>query len=47
VEEVTREQNHVNISFFGKTHNLMKTSPAVVASDRVALIVANMIVGGN
>lgn len=46
MEEVSSEKNHVNITFFGETHNFMETLPAVVATDGVALIVSDMIIGG-
>lgn len=47
MKKVSCEEDHVDISFFGQAHDFMEAFPAVVASDWVALIVANMIVCGD
>lgn len=46
VEQVTRQQHHVDVAVFGETHHLMERLPAIVATDRVAFIVADMGIRG-
>lgn len=46
VEQVAREQHHVNVAVFGETHHLMECLPAVVAADWVPFVVADVRVRG-
>lgn len=44
VEEIAGEQDHIDIAFLGQTHNLVKRLPAVIATDRISFVVADMVV---
>lgn len=45
VEEIASEQDHVDIAFFRQAHDLMEGLPAVIATDGIAFVVADMVVG--
>lgn len=47
MEEISSEQNHVDVSFSGQAHDFIESLPTVVAPDRVAFVVADMIVCGD
>lgn len=42
VEQVARQQHHVDVAVLCKTHDLVKRPPAVVAADWITFIVADM-----
>jgi hypothetical protein len=44
VEQIACQEYHVDVSFLGQAHDFVKSFPAVVAPDRVAFIVADMII---
>lgn len=46
MEKISSKQHHIDVSIFGKAHNLMEALPAIIASDSISLGVANMAVGG-
>lgn len=46
VEQVARQQHHVDVAVLRKTHHLVERLPAVIAADRVAFVVADMGVRG-
>lgn len=47
MEQVSREQDHVDISFLGQTHHFVEALPAIVTPDRITLVVTDMVVGGD
>ena len=47
MEEVTGEEDHVNIAIFGQTHDFMERLPGVITSDRVSFVGSDMVVGGD
>jgi len=47
MKEVTTKEHHVDISFFGKAHDLMKGLPGIIAANWISFIVANMVVRGD
>lgn len=47
MEEIAGQKNHVDIPFLGQAHNLVKGFPTVVAPNRIALVIADMIVRGD
>jgi hypothetical protein len=47
VEEITCQEDHINIPFLGQTHYLVEALPAIVAANGVSLVVADMIIGGD
>lgn len=44
MEEVPRQQHHIDIPFFGDGHDFVKGFPAVVPPLRVAFRIPNMVV---
>ncbi len=44
MEQIPRQQYHVDILLLRQAHDLVEALPAVVAADRVALVVADMTV---
>lgn len=44
MEQIPRQENHVDILFFGHTHHLMETLPTIISPDGISLVVADMIV---
>jgi hypothetical protein len=47
VEEVSAMKHHVYIVFFGETHHFVEGTPTVVFTVRIALVVADMAIGGH
>jgi hypothetical protein len=47
MEQITGEQDHIDISFSGKSHDLVKSLPTVLATNGISLAVADMIIGGD
>lgn len=47
VEKVTSEKDHIDVASLGELHDFVESLPAIVATNRIAFIVANMIVSGN
>lgn len=44
MEQISRQQDHVNITLSGQTHDLMEGLPTVVPADGVSFIVPDMVV---
>lgn len=44
VEEVAGKQNHVHITLFGRTHDLIECFPTIVAANRVSFAITDMVV---
>lgn len=47
MEQITGQENHVDIPSLGQLHDFVEGLPAIVATNRVALIIADMIVSGH
>jgi hypothetical protein len=44
VEKVTRQENHVDIAFPRQAHDFVESLPAVIAADRVAFSISDMVI---
>ena len=44
MKKIPGEQYHIDISFFGQAHDLVKTFPTVIATNMIALVVTNVVV---
>lgn len=47
MEQVSGQEYHIDIPFLGQAHYFVEALPAVVPTDRVSLVVADMIIGGD
>ena len=47
MEQVSSQENHINIPFLGQAHYFVEALPAVVPTDGISLVVADMIIGGD
>lgn len=47
VEKVACKKDHVDIAFAGQAHDFVESFPAVIAPDRVAFGIADMVVRGD
>jgi hypothetical protein len=45
VEEIASEEDHVDIALLGQAHDLVEGFPAVISSDGIAFVVADMVIG--
>lgn len=45
MEQVSSQEDHINISFLGQAHYFVEALPAVVPTDGISLVVADMIIG--
>lgn len=44
MEEIACQKDHVDISFLGQAHDFIEGFPTIIAPDRIAFVVADMIV---
>jgi hypothetical protein len=47
MKQVSSQENHVNIPFLGQAHYFVEALPAVVPTDGISLVVADMVIGGD
>lgn len=47
MEEVSSKKHHVDVLLFCQTHNFVEALPAVIATDGVSLVIADMAVRRN
>lgn len=47
MEKVTCEENHINVASLGELHDFVESLPAIVATNGITFIVADMVVSGH